>query len=507
MPRSPNAIRLALAGSMALLACLAVLVVTEPPEPGLDPDAISYLSGAESIVRDHRVFVMTDGWRSADSVHSLQHFPPGFPAAIAIPRSLGMPPVQAARLIVALSALVGVFTLSWLMATVSGSMGALLLPLMLIVTPAVAFIYQSVLSEPLFLALVSLTLLCLVRIPSQPLLAGLLASCVALTRYSGVGVPAAVVLWMLVDGAPTRQDRLRNAVKSALPPLIAIGWWTIRNARRSGPGSLLWFHGGEHLDESLREGARNIGGWLAPSLDGAWVPITAAAVTVLVILLARATAPRLAPDRWRDLATWRPELRLIAASMLLAAVYAGVVALSRILVYSSIPFDDRMLAPLELLLEIPVAVALVAWWRGARWRARAPAAVVVAAWLAASGWSTADAVSYALEDGLDYAHARWRTSELVEWVRANGDAHPLFSNYPAALYFHAGRMARLLPQHVELDTVRAFADTLAQRHGLIISFDYDSSVWVVSPKPLLSALPIRRVTRVKDGEVWEPVAR
>lgn len=491
---------------MALVACLAVLEATEPPEPGLDPDAISYLSGAESIVRDHRVFVMTDDWKSADSVHSLQHFPPGFPAVIAIPRALGMPPVQAGRLVVALSALVAVLTLSWLMATVSGSMGALLLPAMLIVTPPVAFIYQSLLSEPLFLAFVSLTLVCLVRTPGRPALAGLLATCAALTRYAGVGVPAAVVLWMFLDGATARRDRWRRAMLSALPPLGGIGWWTLRNVHRSGPRSLLWFHGGEDLGDAVREGATTIGHWLAPSLDGMWAGAVSAGTVVLLLVLASRTARRLAPDRWRDMATWGGELRLIAAAVLMAAAYAGVVALSRLLVYSSIPFDDRMLAPLAFLLEIAIAAALASWWRDARWSARAPAAFVVLAWTAASAWSTVDAASSALEEGLDYAHDRWRTSELVEWVRANGNDRPLFTNYPAALYFHAGRMTRLLPQDAAPDSVRSFTDTLTRRRGLIISFDYDSSAWVVSPKPLLAALPIRRLIRVRDGEVWEPVS-
>src|SRR5919201_902751 len=87
----------ALAAGVAAFAL--VLVVTEPPGPGLDPDAASYLGAAESLARHGTLRIPLASWASPDTTSPLVHFPPGLPIVVALPVALGMPAVQGARLV------------------------------------------------------------------------------------------------------------------------------------------------------------------------------------------------------------------------------------------------------------------------------------------------------------------------------------------------------------------------------------------------------------------------
>ncbi|MBX6333524.1 MAG: hypothetical protein IRY91_16880, partial [Gemmatimonadaceae bacterium] len=138
---------------------------------------------------------------------------------------------------------------------------------------------------------------------------------------------------------------------------------------------------------------------------------------------------------------------------------------------------------------------------GRRYAARVLVALAVVAWWGASLSNTRDDVQYALETGNDYADIQWRGSRLIAWVRAHGGGHPLFTNFPTALYFHADRMARMLPQSIAPDTVRAFADTLARRGGWIVAFER-SSEYAERPDALLQRLRVREIARFSDGGVW-----
>ena len=89
------------AGAAAFTLALAI---TEPLGPGLDPDAMAYLYATSSLVHHGVLLDTRDDWVNADSARALTRWPPGFPVAIAVPVSLGMPRVQGARLVIALSA-------------------------------------------------------------------------------------------------------------------------------------------------------------------------------------------------------------------------------------------------------------------------------------------------------------------------------------------------------------------------------------------------------------------
>src|SRR5512140_3445816 len=95
---------LVLPAGFGAVALAAVLWVTRPPGPGLDPDAMSYLGAAESFVSHGTLRIPSGDWDSPDGTSPLAHSPAGFSLAVAAPVALGVPPVQAARGIEAVAA-------------------------------------------------------------------------------------------------------------------------------------------------------------------------------------------------------------------------------------------------------------------------------------------------------------------------------------------------------------------------------------------------------------------
>src|SRR5438045_799079 len=128
------------------------------------------------------------------------------------------------------------------------------------------------------------------------------------------------------------------------------------------------------------------------------------------------------------------QLALIVAASMLAVSYVLVLVAARLLADPGIPFDERLLSPLFLLVTIIIAVAASAAWRDSRRTLRVLGAVVFLSWWLASYRASSDEVSYTLENGHDLTEIQWRTSPLLAWARANAPRRPLYSNWPSADY-------------------------------------------------------------------------
>src|SRR5476649_441197 len=89
---------------LGLAAFWGVIQLTEPPGPGLDPDALAYLGAGKSLAHGHGLRVPSSVWTSTDTTAPLVHFPPGFSAAISLGVLAGATPVNAARFVEATAA-------------------------------------------------------------------------------------------------------------------------------------------------------------------------------------------------------------------------------------------------------------------------------------------------------------------------------------------------------------------------------------------------------------------
>jgi hypothetical protein len=504
------------AALLSIVAFALVLGITDPPGPGLDPDAMSYLGAAESFASKLEYRVPSAGWLSADTTAPLAHFPPGYSTALAIPVRLGMAPMQAARLVQALAAAVTVGTLVLLVGGATTPLAGILLAVALFVMPAMYEVHVSVLSEPLFLACVALTLAAMTLAPDRPLRMGLAAAVGALTRYAGLSLAGAAALWQLARPGPLALRR-RRAIAAVLPALVLQSAWVIRTHLVAGSSAIRRIGVYGDLAPTLHEARDTARDWIVPAPE-AWGPIPwrgrfALALGVLVVLLAGSAARRArgmslarrADDRLEraPVDAWR----LLRASALLLVCYLAMVAASRLLADAHIPFDERIMSPALMLATVIVATTLGLWWRGGRGvygvAARIALAAALIAWYAASAGVTYAQASYVQSWGSDFAAAQWQRSALLEWARTKGASAPLYTNWPAAVYFHLHRSARELPVVGDPRELAQLADTVRAHGGRVLAFSVGAP-GIVTKEMLLQQPGLRVVDVLDDGVVLAP---
>lgn len=489
---------------LGAVACWLIIVVTAPPGPGLDPDSVQYVAAARSLATNGTLRVPDADWDSPDSIEPLSHFPPGLPVVLAAPTALGADPVQSARAVNALAAFAVILAVFLLVSAATarapghGRLAGATAAVLVAVTPGVGYVFMDVLSEPLFLVLMVAVLAMMAAPRGRPLTVGLVAAAATMVRYAGVAlVMAAAVWWALAPG--TLGQRLRRAVTAGAPGVLALGAWMIRTHIVTHGEGIREFSVYRQIAPTLHEGARTLAMWAAPALGGPWRD--AAALIVLAALVALAMD---AVRHWRSGAGLAAAPRLAAALVLTAVCYVAVVVSARLFADPAIPLDDRLLAPLTLMVAVAVATATVDGWRHWGHRGRTAAAVLLGAWCVGSAWTSTQNGLYALGTGNDYADVGWSGSPLVAWVREHGAGRPLFTNHPTALYFHAQRWSRVMPTLARPDTARAFADTVASRNGLVVAFA-TSTEFTASPTALLQLVrhSVRLVARTRDGAIYE----
>ncbi|MEO8227019.1 MAG: glycosyltransferase family 39 protein [Gemmatimonadota bacterium] len=486
-----------LAGALGLgaLACAAVLFITRAPGPGLDPDSMSYAGAGELLARTGRLRIPDADWWSADSTEALAQFPPGFSIVIAGTMHLFRPPVQAARVVEAIAALVLVVTVVLLLDQTAGPPAGPIAVLLLAATPALFDNYIRVLSEPLFVACMALALAAMVRRPDRPLLAGLAAAASELVRYAGVSVAIAAVLWAF-GTTGTWRIRLERALEAALPVVALRTWWAVR-LHAVGVAAPGVSHVQRGLAGAFRDGAITVRDWLTPSVPGEWLrALLALAIVSSGTWLLRRTWRRMPRD-----ARATARRRLFNAAGLLALCYAIVLIFSRAFVGGGIPFDERLLSPLFLLTTVVLAAALrIRWpaWSGA---VRTSAALAVMAWTAGGIVLNAEQLGGLQEDGWGYSGTKWQPSREQEWLRTEGSHFAIFSNNPMLVYFLTGRPSRELPDTSDSGTLEDFAGTLEEQHGAVVAFDEDYRR-MDPPAFLAAVLGLREVTRLPHMTAW-----
>ena len=465
---------------LGILAFAAVLQITDPPAPGLDPDAASYLGAAESLV-DRRGFrVPTADWWNADSTQPLTHFPPGLSTALALPTTLGMTPVQASRLVNALAAFVTVATLVLLVIDATSVAVGAVAGLVVLVMPSMYEVHASVLSEPLFLACAVLALAAMVRRPASPLASGIPAAVGLMARYVGVSLVLSVAVWTAAQPAPMRV-RLRRALTTVLPAVVLQGSWVLWRRYVAATASIRTLALYGDLRPTITQGFQTVEAWLVPD-PGAWswslrhhhlLAIIALALASLVVGKGAVAlrASRAAPPTEREAPAVRAR-RLLQAGSLMIGSYLAVVFVARLIADPLIPFDQRMLSPVFLLATILAAVCISSWWRSTMSALpRTALAGALLAWCVATALVTSHRHRRVRAFGSDIDAPRWARSELIAFARAEGASHPLYANQPAAVYLHLHRPARGVPGLEESHRMEAFADTVRAHDGRVLMFN------------------------------------
>ncbi|MFI5236015.1 MAG: hypothetical protein ACHQXA_09910, partial [Gemmatimonadales bacterium] len=421
------------------------------------------------------------------STAALTDYAPGFPIVLAAPIALGAPPVPAARYVQALAAGLTTAIATALLLALIGPGAAYLGALLLIAMPAMTSIHLWVLSEPLFLALLVLTLRAMIQRPARAWEHGLWAAGANLVRFAGVFLIGVVTLWAAAQPGSTRQ-RVKRAAFAALPGILLQGWWHFEGIAPGGGVSAATFAG---LGSALREGAATVQEWLVPGVpDG----ILRIAIAVIVIVLLKWTA-------WKALRAKDAPREFFLGLGLFAICYLGMLLFARLHVVSDVPFDDRILGPLFVVLTIGVAAIIgFRWPRWPRWL-QAGTGVAIALWAAAALTVDVGQARIARAYGLGYESAEWQRSPVAQWLRTDGAARTIYSTDPAGIWFVVHRPSRLLPSTLDADTLRVFAARFAAHPSALIGFD-SPFVTQVPPDSLAARLGFREAARFEHGAVW-----
>jgi hypothetical protein len=477
-------------------AIVALLVFVAPGRrgPALLPDSLSYLGTAQSIARTGRPDLPAADWSDADSTSTLSQFPPLYPVVLALPIAVGARAVALPRWTNALAAGLTAGTLAALGLAAAGSLGAVLVPLLVFATPAIGDVHLLAASEPLFLALLSLTLLAMVR--DRRLAAGVLAALAALTRYAGAAVVGAVVVWAALRARGWR-NRLIAVAAAALPGVATQVAWRVWLARQGAtvpgrapvpyPGTL----------GTMANGADAFAAWLAPvSTSGARIALGGAVLLLIVWLAYRMlTSPDAAVAR-----------RVLGAASVLGLAYAVLLVYARRWVGGEIHFDGRILSPLMLLGATIAGVTLARAWTGLSRGSRIASAVLLSAWIVRSAETEIADVRLQRATGRGYEQNSFQESPLAAWLRGDGARYALFTDNPAAAWFVAPRPSRQLPASLAADSVRAFGDTLRARGGALVGFDGPIGA-MASGDSLAARLGMVVAARSRYGTAWVPACR
>ncbi|MDQ2666928.1 MAG: glycosyltransferase family 39 protein [Gemmatimonadota bacterium] len=470
---------------MGMIAFVLVLTITDPPGPGLDPDALQYLGAASSMAAAGEYTVPLAPWKSADSTEPLTHFPPGYPTALALPVRMGMEPAQAARLVDASAAFISTATVVLLVSTAASPVVGALLALSLFAMTAMYTAHASVLSEPLFLACLSLTLAAMVITPDRPVRAGIPAALALMTRYAGLSIVGAIGIWALMR--PGRwTERFKRATIAVAPALVLQIVWVLRTRAVAVVSDIRKIALYGKWSKTLQQGGTTFAAWLIPDAAADHDPLAHRAM--LAVAAALALAGLCAIGAWhlsraesgRERNAGRAS-RLIKACALLLACYAALLGASRLFADPGIPFDERIFAPALLLLMIIAATTLSFWWRGTRLRnARRVVAAALLAWWCAALAATHVNAHFAMTWGSDFAGQQWRESEVLAWGRNQGYGAPIYSNWPAAIFFYLRRPSHELPKLTEHASLKAFGDTVRAHGGHVLLFTARSEDYVAN---------------------------
>ena len=289
----------------------------------------------------------------------------------------------------------------------------------------------------------------------------LFAVVASLARYVGISVALAIAIALV-------GLRLRAALL-AIASLLPIAAWFVRNAIVSGAASektLVWH---PPSGKSLVQGAQAIGSWVVPGGIPAGIAGAVAIFTLLVWGMRRVTASKDAlPSALRT-------------CLIFGSCYLGVVVLARTVLDQNIPFDTRILAPLQVIVIIAVCVAL-----GSRLPEKRGALLLALAALIAAGavsrglWAASE---FSRLPVAGYTGEEWRRSETLAFAGDLTDSVAIITNTPDPIWIWHRRASHFLPPRSSLYSGEANENYSRQLQELRAATSCDEAVVVFFDRP------------------------
>lgn len=506
---------------LAVTAMVTLYYATEPGV-GINPDSVTFIMAARSLVAGHGLSTPHHGLGSSGFA-PLTHFPPLYPALLAATAPLGQDLLAGARWLDIL--LFGANVLLVGMAIYECTRGSLCLSLFGAVLMATSVdmlvVHSFAFSEPPFITLGALGLYLLAAYIERRrrwLLVGAAGAvaCAFLTRYPGAALIATGALGLLLLGERPLKARAADALAftaiASTPMALWLAWNTLAAGRPTDRTLALHPITVRHI----KDGVLTLAGWLVPRTA---IPATAFAALIavgellLVGLLALAVLLR---RRTSGMDDDQASLPVTAFSLLaiFIVVYVLLLVVSISLFDVNTPLNGRVLSPVYLaglILVLGLAHAAVRSLRASRF----VAAVLLVGSLVLVGVYDIQAIRFIAQvhdSGQGYASLAWRDSKLLARVRKLPPETLVVSNGWDLIYMHTGRMAYGLPSETNRLTARARVEYTSQlaamkeiletEHGLLVYFRRIQRAWMPSEEDLKQNLPLHVVSTSSEGSIY-----
>jgi 4-amino-4-deoxy-L-arabinose transferase-like glycosyltransferase len=478
--------RLAIFIALLLISVIGfVLVLQATPEgAGLSDDSIAYIAGARSMVAG-------DGYREAwlASNQPVTHFPPAFPAVLAVFGFLGIDPLHAARYVNAFlffltAGLLGI--LAWRM-TPSLTAGLVIGGLFVLCSDLLQ-VHAMAMSEPLFIfvSLLSFWMFDLYFERDHHWLwliaCATLVGIAYLTRYSGLALIATfvVALFILHKSWKQRLTSIGIFIAATLPWIVG---WAIRNrlvAENATNRTFVWH---PLTSENLNIGLQTVADAFIPV--HAWrreilkQPFIIEALVVLILgavlvwLVNRAwqyfsgrPPPSLFPSTQAKGGQGAGEVISFTTALYLFAYLASIIA-SMLMFDAATKFKLRILAPTFVSLLI-LLIYFGVWLRN---KNRPLVVALTVVFLAFSVFKQVNTISEWSRGGLGYASFKWYDSKAMDFLNELPGHVRIYTDEPAAVYLYTGRGNYVLPDRFDSATAlprEGFDNSLTQMRNEIL---------------------------------------
>ena len=506
------AVLIAIAG---LIAVSIVLVRTSRYGAGIvSDDAVSYLSAAENVLAGNGF----TNYRGLPYVH----WPPLFPAVVALPGLVGIEPAVAARWInvLAFGAIV-VFSGIWLRRRVQSSALVVCGVTAVVLSVPLVRMASFALSDALFVLLVFLFLMAIGRHlvdgkTSSLLLATAIAALSCLTRYVGDTVVFTGAILLLFAPGRSFLRRIRDIAFFGFVSVLPTVLWVVRNHRLTstwtgerGASTLSLWESGSATMETLASWFLPVRYLPSPTLRTALGGATVLALVGLVAFAVR--------REYRDSDRGGRAVLLDAMPLVVFVVIFAAQLVSTATVVAYCTIDDRLLSPvfIPLVLLLVYAADRVRSALAHRTSARAATAIVVCGLgllLAFPLAFTAKTTRYCRTNGAGgYSMTVWHDSDLIARVRSDPPPGRIVSNAPDAIYILAGRFADFSPRKhlyaspssTAYDDLPAFVRSLSSGEDTyLVWFRGVDREYLYDLETLRRLLPMETVAELSHGTVY-----
>jgi hypothetical protein len=425
--------------ALALIALAAATLVLLSSRWGIatSSDSARYIRSARHVLgRDPETPVVIEA--PAEQAH----YPPLYPATLALLSLGGADPLDAARwLAVILIAANCVFAAELVRTSTASRAAALFTASLVAFTPGSLAIHCWALSEPLYICLTLLGFRLLLPNLTQPklrrvIIAAFIIGLAMLTRYAGAAlIPAGALMLLLLTANRSRLQRWLDAIIFAAAASLLPIAWSLRNflVLHSATNRVIAFHpvGLDHLIDL----AQVCWSWL-----GADQPIHpaltfASAAIALAVLIAGCYFAIHRVGNKRNLPT---------AVLIYILVFGAMLAVSISLIDFHTPIDNRVLAPVYIawLILVGCVFAPLLADRLNSHRNLLLFPFVVSPVLLLVLWNAARSaifITMLYQTGGGFAQQSWRESGIIAAVKNLPPDQIVYTNAPGAVYLLTAR--------------------------------------------------------------------